>query len=31
MVVIPDAGHDLHLDQPRAWRRTLAGFLAELG
>jgi pimeloyl-ACP methyl ester carboxylesterase len=30
VVEIEGAGHDLHLDQPLAWRRTLAGFLAEL-
>jgi pimeloyl-ACP methyl ester carboxylesterase len=30
IVEISDAGHDLHLDQPLAWRRTLAGFLTEL-
>jgi pimeloyl-ACP methyl ester carboxylesterase len=30
IVEVSDAGHDLHLDQPLAWRRTLAGFLTEL-
>jgi pimeloyl-ACP methyl ester carboxylesterase len=30
LVEIPDAGHDLHLDQPGAWRKALEGFLAEL-
>jgi pimeloyl-ACP methyl ester carboxylesterase len=27
-VEIPDAGHDLHLDQPAAWRAAIEGFLA---
>lgn len=27
---IPDAGHDLHLEQPEAWHAVLGGFLATL-
>lgn len=27
LVEIPDAGHDLHLDNPSAWRAALVGFL----
>lgn len=27
LVAIPDAGHDLHLDNPAAWRRALLGFV----
>lgn len=30
MVELPDAAHDLHLDQPREWRATLSGFLDTL-
>lgn len=30
-VEIADAGHDVHLDQPEAWRTTLARFLADVG
>jgi pimeloyl-ACP methyl ester carboxylesterase len=26
LVAIPDAGHDLHLDNPAAWRQALVGF-----
>jgi len=26
-VVVPDAGHDVHLDQPRAWTRLLRDYL----
>ncbi len=29
VVELADAGHDLHLDQPDAWREALAGFLTE--
>lgn len=29
-VVVPDAGHDVHLDQPAAWLSVLRGFLAGL-
>ncbi len=29
-IVIPDAGHDLHLEQPEAWRRVAEEFLSEL-
>lgn len=29
LVEIPDAGHDLHLDNPTAWRAALEQFLAE--
>jgi pimeloyl-ACP methyl ester carboxylesterase len=28
-VVVPDAGHDVHLDQPEAWYRTLRTFLGQ--
>jgi len=28
LVAIPHAGHDLHLDDPMAWRKALEGFLA---
>jgi pimeloyl-ACP methyl ester carboxylesterase len=27
VVGLPDAGHDLHLDSPQAWRAALVGFL----
>ena len=27
VVELPDAGHDLHLDSPHAWRDALSGFL----
>ena len=30
VVELPDAGHDLHLDSPAAWREALSGFLAQL-
>lgn len=30
-VVVPDAGHDVHLDQPAAWLAVLRGFLDPLG
>jgi pimeloyl-ACP methyl ester carboxylesterase len=30
VVDLPDAGHDLHLDSPAAWREALSGFLAGL-
>ncbi|MDG6107184.1 alpha/beta hydrolase [Dactylosporangium aurantiacum] len=30
-VVVPDAGHDVHLDQPAAWLTVLRGFLDTLG
>ena len=30
VVELPKARHDLHLDQPRAWRRALAAFLTEV-
>lgn len=29
-VVMPDAGHDAHLDQPAAWRSVLLSFLDDL-
>lgn len=29
LVEIPDAGHDLHLDQPRRWETTLMDFLKQ--
>jgi pimeloyl-ACP methyl ester carboxylesterase len=25
---VPDAGHDVHLDNPDAWRKALTEFLA---
>lgn len=28
LVVVPDAGHTIHLEQPGAWREALLGFLA---
>jgi pimeloyl-ACP methyl ester carboxylesterase len=31
LVELPGAAHDLHLDQPAAWRDTLSAFLDELG
>jgi pimeloyl-ACP methyl ester carboxylesterase len=27
-VELPDTGHDLHLEQPEAWRKLLLEFLA---
>jgi pimeloyl-ACP methyl ester carboxylesterase len=27
VVVVPDAGHAVHLDQPEQWRRVLSSFL----
>jgi len=27
---LPDAGHDVHVDQPGAWTRTLGDFLEEV-
>jgi pimeloyl-ACP methyl ester carboxylesterase len=30
LVEIASAGHDLHLDSPREWRRTLSVFLDAL-
>lgn len=30
LVELPDAAHDLHLDQPARWRETLCGFLDSL-
>jgi pimeloyl-ACP methyl ester carboxylesterase len=27
LVTVPDSGHDVHLDQPAAWRRLLEEFL----
>lgn len=30
VTTIPDAGHDLHLDAPHAWRQTLEAFLDDL-
>lgn len=29
-VSIPDAGHDLHLEQPTAWRQAAEEFLREI-
>jgi pimeloyl-ACP methyl ester carboxylesterase len=29
VVTVPDAGHDVHLDQPEEWRRAVEPFLAE--
>jgi pimeloyl-ACP methyl ester carboxylesterase len=31
LVDIPDAGHDVHLEQPRAWRLALTQFLERSG
>jgi pimeloyl-ACP methyl ester carboxylesterase len=31
LVEIPDAGHDVHLDQPGRWHRAVEAFLAEHG
>jgi pimeloyl-ACP methyl ester carboxylesterase len=30
LVEIPDAGHDVHLDQPGEWRAALTRFLRSL-
>jgi pimeloyl-ACP methyl ester carboxylesterase len=31
LVEIPDAGHDVHLDQPGRWRAAVETFVAEVG
>jgi pimeloyl-ACP methyl ester carboxylesterase len=31
LIEIPNAGHDLHLDQPELWRESLEAFLSTLG
>jgi pimeloyl-ACP methyl ester carboxylesterase len=30
LVSVPEAGHDVHLDAPTAWRDAVEGFLASL-